>query len=467
MVFSTLTFIFRFLPIFLILYFIVPHRYKNMVLLLGSLFFYTYGEQKFLLLFILSICINYLGAIAQDKARDNQLCKRLFLVIILFYDFGILFFFKYINFAIENVNFILKGIPDASAITPLSVALPLGISFYTFQMVSYSVDVYRGEIKAEKSIYQLALYLCMFPQLISGPIVKYAEIKLQLKYRTNTFDNLEAGFKLFTLGMGCKVLLADRIGLLWNNIQTIGFESISTPLAWLGAIGYSLQLYFDFFGYSLMAIGVGKMMGFSLPDNFTHPYISKSVTEFWRRWHISLGRWFKNYVYIPLGGNRKGKRRLIINLLIVWMFTGLWHGASWNFVLWGFVLFVLICMEKLFLNKFLNRSKILSRFYILIIMPLTWMLFAISNLQEIGTYFGRMFSLVPGICVNSNDFIKYFSMYKWYFIIGIFLCMPFAWNWFKKYDKSIPCTMILLIIFWYAIYQISNGINNPFMYFKF
>ncbi len=466
MVFSSLTFLFRFLPIFLILYYLVPHKYKNIILLTGSLIFYTYGAPRYLLLLLASVMVNYLLALSMDKAGGNQFKKRLLLLTALTYNFGLLFFFKYINFVLENINQIIKGI-GGQQISPFEIALPLGISFYTFQIVSYLIDVYRKEIKAEKSIYRLALYLCMFPQLISGPITKYSAISLQLKFRRISLGDLEAGLRLFTIGMGFKVLLADRIALLWNGLQTIGFESISTPLAWLGAYGYAIQLYFDFYGYSLMAIGVGKILGFTLPENFNHPYIAKSVAEFWRRWHISLGNWFKNYVYIPLGGNRNGTIRLIFNLLIVWLFTGLWHGASWNFVLWGLALFILIAIEKLFLSKLLNKHSILSRIYLILVMPLTWVLFAISNLSEIKVYFGRMFALVPGINVNTNDFNKYFGSFKWYIIIGIFFCMPFAWNWYKKYEKSILCTIILFVVFWYSVYQLSNGLNNPFMYFNF
>jgi alginate O-acetyltransferase complex protein AlgI len=307
----------------------------------------------------------------------------------------------------------------------------------------------------------------MFPQLISGPIMKYSDISVQIKSRVYSFHNLEKGLKMFIIGLGLKVLIADRIGILWNDIQTIGFESISTPLAWLGAFGYSLQLYFDFYGYSLMAIGLGRILGFSLPDNFDHPYISRSVSEFWRRWHITLGRWFKNYIYIPMGGNRSGTKRLILNLFVVWAFTGLWLGASWNFILWGLTLFVLICCEKLFLKKLLERSKVLSRVYVLTVMPLTWMLFAISSLADIKIYFGRMFCLIPGISVNLNDFFKYIIIYKVYFILGIFFCMPFAWKWYSKHEKSILCYIILLVVFWYSVYQLANGINNPFLYFKF
>ncbi len=467
MIFSSLTFIFRFLPIFLILYYVVPHKYKNSILFFGSLCFYAYGGPQYLLLILFSLLVNYIVAILMNRSENYSKQKKLWLVMGLVYNFGVLFFFKYIDFMIHNVNFLIGRLHVDQTIPSLELALPLGISFYTFQIVSYLIDVYKGEIRAEKSVYHLGMYLCMFPQLISGPIVKYADISAQLSERKFTVQNVERGLKLFTIGLAFKVLIADRIGILWNDIQTIGFESISTPLAWLGAIGYSLQLYFDFYGYSLMAVGVGRMLGFILPDNFDHPYIARSVSEFWRRWHITLGKWFKNYVYIPLGGNRRGSRKLIFNLFIVWMLTGLWHGASWNFILWGISLFVLICFEKLLFHKFLQKHTILSRIYLLTVMPLTWMVFAIRDLSELKIYFGRIFALIPGICVNSYDFIKYLSIYKWLFIAGIFFCTPFAWNWFVRHEKSIVCTIILLMVFWYCIYQLSNGLNNPFLYFKF
>lgn len=467
MVFSSLEFIFRFLPIFLILYYAVPYRYRNIVLLVGSICFYAFGEPKHVLLILLSILVNYKLAICIENSNGLLYLRKMWLAIALFYDLGMLAFFKYINFIIDNLNIIIKGIIHTHGIESLSVTLPLGISFYTFQIVSYIIDVYKGKIEAEKSILKLGLYHCMFPQLISGPIVTYSELINQIQNRKYSIAKLEEGLKIFTIGLGFKVLLADKIGILWSDIQTIGFESISTPLAWVGAFGYSLQLYFDFYGYSLMAIGVGKMIGFTLPDNFTHPYMSKSVTEFWRRWHITLGKWFKNYVYIPLGGNRKGAKRLAINLLIVWLLTGLWHGASWNFVLWGFVLFMLIFIEKLFLKRWLDNSKILSRIYILTVIPMTWMLFAIPKISDIKVYFCRLFSITPGMYVNTYDFIKYLHNYKWLFLIGIFFSMPYAMSWYSKREKSIPCIMLLFIVFWYSIYQLANGINNPFVYFKF
>lgn len=467
--FSSLIFIFRFLPFFLILYYIFPCKYRNIILFLGSLCFYAAGEPKYILLILLSVLFNYVAALHLNKYDRNQSLRKVWFLVTLSYDLGILFFFKYFDFFIQNINSLiinlthLNGIPVQTS----SIALPLGISFYTFQIVSYIIDVYSNKVKAEKSFLNIGIYHCMFPQLISGPIVSYSHIMPQIKYRTYNLKDLESGLKLFIIGLGFKVLIANKIGVLWSDIQTIGFESISTPLAWIGMYGYSLQLYFDFQGYSLMAIGVGKMLGFSLPENFNHPYMSKSVTEFWRRWHITLGKWFKTYVYIPMGGNREGNIRLAINLLVVWLLTGLWHGASWNFLLWGFALFLLILIEKMFLKSKLDKSNFIARIYVLTIIPMTWMLFAISKFHDIKIYLYRLLSINSGINVNAKDFVKYLSIYKWLFIIGIFFCMPLAKKWYQKYDKSIPCIIFLFIIFWYSIYQLVNGLNNPFLYFKF
>jgi alginate O-acetyltransferase complex protein AlgI len=424
------------------------------------------GDAKSLILIFLSIVINHIAVKFMERAKPYPVKRKMWLIIALFYNFGILFFFKYINFTIDNINYILKIFTPENGIPALKAVLPLGISFYTFQAVSYVIDAYRGAVK-ETSLFNFGTYLIMFPKLVSGPIASYTDMEEQLTNRSYNLLKFEKGLKLFTIGLGIKVLLANRLGILWNDIQTIGFQSISTPLAWLGAVGYSLQLYFDFSGYSLMAIGVGKMLGFTLPNNFTHPYMARSVSEFWRRWHITLGLWFKNYVYIPLGGNRVGKKRLAFNLLVVWLFTGLWHGASWNYVLWGLVLFLLIFLEKLFLKPVLDRYQVISRLYILIVLPMTWMLFAINNLKDIAVYFGRMFGITAGINVNTYDVLKYLDQYKLLLIAGVFFCFPYGFRWFAKHDNSIPCTIILIIVFWYSIYNLSNGLNNPFMYFKF
>ncbi len=464
MVFSSLEFIFRFLPLFLIIYYVMPARFRNAVLFLGSLCFYAWGDLKYLVLILISILVNYL---AVREMKRNKVYSRIWLIAALLFNFGILFFFKYINFAIENINVPLRALTHGTDIATLQLGLPLGISFYTFQAVSYVIDIYRGDCKENPNLFRFATYLVMFPKLVSGPIAAYGDMGEQLEERRYGLFKFEKGLKLFVVGLGMKVLIANRIGILWNDIQTIGFESISTPLAWLGSFGYSLQLYFDFQGYSLMAIGIGRMLGFHLPENFNHPYMSKSMTEFWRRWHMTLGAWFRNYVYIPLGGNRRGTGRLAFNMLVVWLLTGLWHGASWNFVLWGLVLFLLILLEKLFFKRILDNSRVIARIYMLLAIPLTWTLFAISNLRDAGIYFGRMFGIIPGINVNAGDFMKYLGQYKWLFIVGLFFCFPYGKRLFEKFQNSILCTAFLFLIFWYSVYLLANGINNPFLYFKF
>ena len=465
MVFSSLEFIFRFLPVFLIVYYLVPARFRNIVLLIGSIIFYTVGDYKYLFLLILSTIVNYIAA-KNIKHLLVPSKKKIWLITALIYNIGMLFFFKYINFTIENINAIL-GIFSVATLSPLKMGLPLGISFYTFQAISYIVDVYRGDIEEEPSLFLLMTYLFMFPKLASGPIAPYKDIREQLNARRIISYKVEEGLKVFIIGLAMKVLLADRIGILWNDIQTIGFASISTPLAWLGAIGYALQLYFDFHGYTQMAIGIGKMLGFELPLNFNHPYMSKSMTEFWRRWHITLGKWFKDYIYIPLGGNRKGTGRLILNLLVVWLFTGLWHGASWNYILWGLSLFMLITLEKLWLKPYLDNSRILARLYMLLVIPVTWILFAINDFRDMATYLGRMFHLVPGVNVNTGDFTKYLLQYAWLFLFGIFFCFPYGQKWFDKHKNHVLSSVVLFFVFWYCIYRLANGINNPFMYFQF
>ncbi len=464
MVFSSLEFIFRFLPLFLIIYYIMPARFRNAVLFLGSLCFYAWGDLKYLFLILISILVNYFAA---SVMKRNKAYSRIWLLAALLFNFGMLFFFKYINFVIENINIPVRALTHSAGIATLQFGLPLGISFYTFQAVSYVIDVYRGDIKVNPNLFRFATYLVMFPKLVSGPIASYGDMGEQLAERRYGLFKFEKGLKLFVIGLGMKVLLANRIGILWNDIQTIGFESISTPLAWLGSLGYSLQLYFDFQGYSLMAIGIGRMLGFHLPENFNHPYMAKSMTEFWRRWHMTLGAWFRNYVYIPLGGNRRGVGRLAFNMLVVWLLTGLWHGASWNFVLWGLVLFILILLEKLYFKRILDKSRIIARIYMLLAIPLTWTLFAVSNLRDTGIYFGRLFGVVPGINVNTGDFMKYFEQYKWLFLVGLLFCFPYGKRLFQKFQNNIFCTAFLFLIFWYSVYLLANGINNPFLYFQF
>lgn len=471
MVFSSLTFLFAFLPIFLILYYCSPAKYRNGLLFTGSLVFYGIGEPLYLCLIICSVLVNLSIGLFIDRS-ERLSGKRLWLITGLLYNFGLLFFFKYTNFFLENINGVLRLCHSSTQLKLLELTLPLGISFYTFQIVSYIVDVYRGKVKADHSVISLGAYLCMFPQLIAGPIVVYSDIHRELHERTITIHNLDDGLKTFILGLGFKVLLANRVGTLWNEVCTIGFESISTPLAWLGSLAYSMQLYFDFCGYSLMAIGLGKMLGFTIPENFHHPYLSRSVTDFWRRWHITLGAWFREYVYIPLGGNRKGRIRTIVNLGIVWLLTGFWHGAAWNFILWGVFIFLLEILEKNLLLPVLNHKSIaahiFSHIYMILYILVSWTIFAISDFDQLAMYLARMFPFFGmGHTLNSYDFVKYLTDYGVLLICCILFCTAGPENLYHRFKNKLGGIAIALIIFWYSVYYLAIGMNNPFLYFRF
>ena len=357
LLFSSLEFLFVFLPVFFAIYFLLPDRYKNIWILLGSLIFLAYGTRSVMDVALLLACaaVNWLAALGMGRYPARR--KLLFLAGIV-WDFGSLFFFKYLNFLLGTISS-LAGQASSPAVC---AALPVGISFYTFQAVSYLADVYRGKYPAERSPLKLAVWLCMFPRLIEGPIVTYPAVSSRLAKRRSSLRAVNRGLMQFTLGLGMKVLLANQIGKLWYNVGAIGYASISTPLAWMGAAAYSMQLYFDFFGYTMMALGLGRMMGFSLPQNFRHPYMALTMTDFWRRWHITLSTWFREYVYIPLGGNRNGKGKTVRNLLIVWLLTGLWHGASWNFVLWGLLTGLLILIEKQWTGDLFGRAHVAGHF---------------------------------------------------------------------------------------------------------
>lgn len=457
MLFSSLLFIFQFLPVFFIIYYISPIRFRNLLLFLASVFFYAWGEPRFVILILISILINYIAGIFIERYDNNKKIRIIILVLSIIYNIGTLMFFKYFNFIIENINYIFKG--DISFI---NIPLPLGISFYTFQIMSYTIDVYRRDTKAERSYINLGAYLCMFPQLIAGPIVVYTQVSKELSKRSYYLKDIEKGLRIFILGLGSKVLIANNVGGLWNDMAQIGFANISMPLAWLGLLSFSLQIYFDFNGYSLMAIGLGKMLGFDFPQNFNFPYISRSVTEYWRRWHITLSTWFKEYLYIPLGGNRKGKLRTYINLFIVWSVTGLWHGASWNFVFWGIYFFVLLSLEKLFLKKWLEKNVVLSRIYTILAILLGWMIFAITELENIKIYFGRLFSFSI-----TKDWIYYLRNYGIILVIGILLSTPFLKKWYEKQESKVLCNIMLLVIFLLSIAYLVDAAYNPFLYFRF
>lgn len=465
MSFTTIEFMFRFLPIFLIVYYVVPTRYKNMILLIGSFVFYAWGQHFYLLLLMLSIVVNYTFGrlIGERRAQRKPL-----LVLGLIYNFGLLVFFKYTNFFIENINALLTA--THIQIPTISVVMPLGISFYTFQVVSYLVDVYRGEQRPVKNIINLGVYIAMFPQVTSGPIGLYSELEPTLLRRHCSVLNLESGLKTFILGMGAKMLLANPMGTLWAGMSRYGYETLSCPYAWLGAFGYSFQLYFDFAGYSLMAMGLGQMLGLYVPRNFDHPYISGSMAEFWRRWHMTLGRWFKKYLYFPLGGSRCSFAKTIRNTFVVWAFTGLWHGASWNFVLWGLIFFVLLTIERLGLGKLLAKTKVLKHIYVIFLIPLTWVVFALPNMQDIGTYFSRLFPFFAdntASFVNTKDVIRALHDY-WYLLIAcVVFCLPFPSRWYEKHKNSKLVILGLVLIYLMSVYKMQTQTSNPFLYYQF
>lgn len=466
MLFSSIEFILIFLPIFLGCYYLTPRKFRNYILLIGSLVFYGYGEPQYLILILLSIFINYEVARFLDWSEKRR-TRKIWFSIGMGYNFGMLILFKYSGFLIMNI----AQLPRLGFLKSLQFAptLPLGISFYTFQIVSYLIDVYRKNIGAETDVIQLATYLCMFPQLIAGPILIYAKVKEELENRRETLDEIVYGARIFILGLALKMLLANTFGALWSDVTMRGYEVISTPLAWMGAFAYSLQIFFDFNGYSLMAIGLGAMMGFHIPANFKQPYCAKTVTEFWRRWHITLGEWFRDYVYIPLGGSRYSKSKTVMNLLVVWLLTGIWHGAGWNFLVWGFLLFLLITIEKLFLYDFLNRHPVLAHGYMLIIIPCSWMVFVIEDIGQIALYFSRLFPFFKTGITHANylDFIPLLSMYGVFFVIAVVFII--GEHFFSKGIQKIPMTSkaVTVVLFALCIWKIQGSTENPFLYFRF
>lgn len=346
--------------------------------------------------------------------------------------------------------------------------IPMGISFYTFQVMSYLIDVYRGEVPKEQSILRFAVYISMFPQLVEGPIVCYEEVRQDLQTRRFCAAGVQDGFKLFIMGLASKVLLADRIGLLWQQVQTVGVESISCAYAWMGALAFSMKIYFDFYGYSLMAKGLGRILGFELPDNFNHPYMAGSVREFYRRWHMTLSRWFCRYVYIPLGGSRQGEGKTICNLFLVWMLTSLWHGFTWNFFLWGGLLWLCIVLERQLERLSLGKGfKLLHRLWVWIFIPVTWMCFAMTDLSQLGTYLGRMFGVVAGINVRTNDWITALGDYWYLLLAAILACTPIVQKLYKKSKDTVWGMLLLAVIFWMCVWRIDVEGNNPFMYSGF
>jgi len=455
MVFSSIMFLFKFLPIALLLVYIAPKKYRNLVLFVLSLIFYSWGEVRYIFIMLASVIVDFTVSHQIDKHKESPKTMKRYLMMSVVFNLGMLIFFKYTGFFTENLNTLFK-----TNIPILEYTLPLGISFYTFQTMSYTIDVYRGRVEAEKNIIAFGAYVALFPQLIAGPIVKYRTIKEELQNPVLTIDKFNTGVKFFIAGLASKVLIANNIGLMWDEILML--ENLTMVTAWLGLIAFGLQIYFDFSGYSYMAIGLGHMLGFSFPENFNFPYISKSMTEFWQRWHITLGSWFKEYVYIPLGGNRKGTLKLVRNLFVVWFLTGFWHGADYNFILWGLFFFILLAIEKFFLLKYLQQSPLLSRLYFIPLILIGWAIFAISDMQVLTHYLKTLFSFNIG-----NDFMYYLSNYGVVMIAGIFFATPLFKQFITRERFAWLLNVCLLFGLLLSIAYLVDSSYNPFLYFRF
>ncbi len=463
MVFSSFVFLLLFLPITLGLYYLAPKKAKNGILFLASLVFYAWGEPVYILIMLFSTVFDYCNGLALEKLekKNNDKGRRAVLVLSLVVNLGLLCFFKYTDFMIKTMDDIL-----GLNLPVMNIALPIGISFYTFQTLSYTIDVYRKQVKAQHNIVDFGMYICMFPQLIAGPIVRYADVEHQLKINERKInpDRAFSGVLRFSLGLAKKVLIANQAGALFSEISSNG--SVSSAVAWLGTFAFAIQIYFDFSGYSDMAIGLAKMLGFDLMENFDYPYMSKSITEFWRRWHISLGTWFREYVYIPLGGNRRGLPRQILNLFIVWFLTGLWHGAGWNFVLWGLYFFVLLVVEKLFLLKWLEKlPSFVSHIYAMLAVLFSWAIFAVDDFTMLRAFIASMFGANG---VYSADFLYYIKSYAVVLVLGVAFSTNYPKKLFKKLTNSNAIKFAVgAILLALSVLMLIGDSYNPFLYFRF
>lgn len=467
MLFSSVTFIFYFLPITFILYYIVPNKFKNSILLVASMIFYAWGGLLYFPLLLVSIIVNYIFGLKIDKYKDNKEKGRRILIYSIIFNILFLGVFKYSNFLVDNINILFN-----TSFNIPTIPLPIGISFYTFQAMSYVIDVYRKDGKVQKNIFNLALYISMFPQLVAGPIVRYETVDKQIAERGYSFDKFNFGLERFVKGLFKKVIISNTIGELASLIYALPYSEMTVATAWIGAIAYTFQIYFDFSGYSDMAIGLGKMLGFDFLENFNYPYISKSVSEFWRRWHISLGSWFRDYVYIPLGGSRVGKVKLYRNLAIVWLITGVWHGASWNFILWGVYFGIFIILERAFLQKVLNKlPNIVQHIYLMTIVIFGWVLFSQSDINSTIEYIKVMLGL--GQYNIFNEYTMFYIRQYWIIMfIAIIASMPILTK-IKdlniKIRKYIALAKPILVIISFALVTIYlvNSTFNPFIYFNF
>ncbi len=481
MVFSSMVFLCGFLPVVLTVYALCPARFRNFFLFIASLFFYAWGEPRYIVIMLFSTVFDYANGIVMEylDRREKPQYRKWVLVLSVVVNIGILCFFKYTDFVLESVG-TLTGHP----LPLLKLALPIGISFYTFQTLSYTIDVYRRKVEIQHNIIDFGMYVCLFPQLIAGPIVRYSDVAEQIRNRRGSWEERAYGVQRFIVGLAKKVLLANQIGDLWSQISVLPQSDMSMSAAWLGAIAYTFQIYFDFSGYSDMAIGLGHILGFRFPENFNYPYLSRSITEFWRRWHMTLGTWFREYVYIPLGGNRKGTIRQIFNLLVVWFLTGLWHGAGWNFILWGLYFFVLLLVEKLFLLREMGRwPKIFRHIYALFFIVLGWAVFACDDMSVLFSYLQSMFGV--NVAAGNGIAAYYWQSYGWLLVLLVIgstqlpkKAVRSVCTWLRTvtgqrfptggerlvYGLRMAGLMVLLLI---SVALLVSGSYNPFLYFRF
>ena len=469
MVFSSVLFLFRFLPIFMICYFLVPRKMKNLVLFLGSLVFYAWGEPVYIFLMLFSTISDYVWGrlIEEYRGKDRS---RIFLLCSIGINLFILGFFKYADFLLQTVNTVF-----GTSIPLLKLPLPIGISFYTFQTMSYVIDVYRGDTKAQRNILQFGVYVTMFPQLIAGPILKYHQVERYLQDRRTDLDAISYGVKRFVTGLAKKVLLANNLGLLWKQVTELGTDQMSVLMAWLGIAAFALQIYFDFSGYSDMAIGLGAVLGFHFPENFNYPYVATSVKDFWHRWHISLSSWFKEYVYIPLGGNRCKIAKQIRNILVVWMLTGIWHGANWNYVLWGCYYGALLLIEKLVLKKVLNRLPgIIQRIYTMFFVVIGWIIFKCEDMAYGISYLKAMFGGF-GQGLWNNETLYLLGNYAVLFVLAILgsTMLPkkaagvVLGGRKRTWAENVIYIAFYAVIFFVSVAYLVDATYNPFLYFRF
>ena len=463
MIFSSIPFLFFFFPLFILLYFTLPFKYKNHILLLFSLIFYAWGEPIYILLMIFSSIVDFINGKNIEKYKDDNKKKKIYLIISIIINISLLGFFKYADFFIKVINNILN-----LDIPLLNLGLPIGISFFTFQTMSYSIDVYRGDVKAEKDFLTFMTYVCMFPQLIAGPIVRYETVSNELHKRDINFKKFADGFTRFLRGLFKKVLIANNIGLLFTLITSSEVNDISIMTGVLAIVSYAFQIYFDFSGYSDMAIGMGNMCGFTFLENFNYPYISKSITEFWRRWHISLSSWFKDYVYIPLGGSRVNILKNIRNILIVWILTGFWHGASWNFIFWGLYYGILLLLEKFVLKKYIDKlPDFVKHIYTIVLVFIGWMIFAFDDSKY-------LFAFIKALTSNKfvdSAFLYYFKNYFLILVIATLFSLPVYPKVKEKMNNSIFTSLlsisIYVILFIITLSYLVSDTYNPFLYFRF